>query len=52
MPQAGHAPKTNLRSHVAYTSYTEGNDPDNYNAASFYSYDNHACPATGGGKHS
>lgn len=32
---------TNLRSRVAYTTYTEGNHPTNYNAASFYSYDIH-----------
>jgi RHS repeat-associated protein len=31
----------NLRNRVAYTTYTEGNSPANYNQASFYSYDIH-----------
>jgi hypothetical protein len=31
----------NLRNRVSYTSFTQGNNPVNYNAASFFSYDIH-----------
>ncbi|HVM86891.1 MAG TPA: hypothetical protein VMT76_01800 [Puia sp.] len=31
----------NLRNRVSYTSFTVGNNPANYNAASFYTYDAH-----------